>query len=649
MKQLILLFLTCCCLFSAKASTDANSDSLVQVLQTLPRDTNRLSTLSAIIKIEQHNNKCIQYSDSLMKDALLQKNDKYAGLAAYYHVVYFYNQNEQDSVAKWMNRMEPYVRKSSGLWDYYFDAKRFQIDLYSYDLQYERAINEANKMMQQALNMKNNSGLVAAHQCLSNAYIGSQRWDKGVSHLEKAYRLLTSKDSAVTRISVLTQLVSATKELKDNDKQLQYMKELESVLKKYIKDNPSLKESYEDVFLFNELFYAYYYLNTNHPNNALEHLNKAKIYMTKNTYFMYKILYFDTLGRYYKHIGEYQQASDCIDTTLVMLKADFPSDYAEQLLTKARIWVRSGQSEKAVPFYQEALAIKDSAAMTLTNTQMQQIKSAYKMDKMDLEQQKQNNQILLICLVVIVIILVILFTFMSRLFIVRRALKHSEKEVRKAAETVRKTNEIKNRFLSNMSYNIRTPLNNVVGFSQLIASEPNIDQKTREEYSDIIHKSSDKLMRLVNDVLDLSRLEAQMMKFQIQVYDAVALCNEACYMAHMKNETIGIQIEFSTDIESQLIRTDTTRLTQALLSTLVYPKEHQEKRIIRFTLTRDENNLCFRIINSPLADRSFISQETIIRHDINLLLLKYFEGSYLVNEKASEESEIVFIYPSTFE
>ena len=93
-----------------------------------------------------------------------------------------------------------------------------------------------------------------------------------------------------------------------------------------------------------------------------------------------------------------------------------------------------------------------------------------------------------------------------------------------------------------MSYNIRTPLNNVVGFSQLIACEPNIDEGTRKEYSNIIHQSSEKLMRLVNDVLDLSRLEAQMMKFQIQVYDAVELCNEACYMARMKNETTGIQV-----------------------------------------------------------------------------------------------------------
>ena len=110
-----------------------------------------------------------------------------------------------------------------------------------------------------------------------------------------------------------------------------------------------------------------------------------------------------------------------------------------------------------------------------------------------------------------------------------------------------------------MSYNIRTPLNNVVGFSQLIASEPNIDENTREEYSAIIHQSSEKLMRLVNDVLDLSRLEAKMMKFQIQDYDAVALCNEVCYMARMNNEKTGIQIRFTSEVDSLSLHTDTTR------------------------------------------------------------------------------------------
>ena len=105
MKRLILLMITCYCLLPGHANTDIASDSLLQVLQTLPHDTTRLSTLNDIIKIEQNNYKCIQYSDTLMQEALKLKNDKYASLAAYYHLLYYYNRSEQDSVAKWIVRM----------------------------------------------------------------------------------------------------------------------------------------------------------------------------------------------------------------------------------------------------------------------------------------------------------------------------------------------------------------------------------------------------------------------------------------------------------------------------------------------------------------------------------------------------------------
>lgn len=652
MKQTILLIALLCCTLTGKAGTGAvsESDSLLKVLQTLPRDTMRLNVLNQIIRIEQNNHQCIQYSDTLLKEALRLENDKYAGMAAYYHVLYYYNHSKQDSVAKWITTMEPYIRKSK-IWGFFFDAKRFQIDLYTYNEQYELAISEAKKMKQQADKQNCNRGVIAAYQCLSNAYIGSQRWDKGIESLENAYQMLTVQENPVVRISVLSQLVSVTKEKKDNKKMLKYLQELENVLDKHISKNPSLKEGFADVYLFNELFYTYYYLNIHQPKRAYPHLQKSGKYLNEDTYFMYKVLYFDTHAKYYQEIGEYMQASDYIDTTLTMLKKDFTSDYAEQLLEKARIWKQAEQSEKAIPLYEQALAIKDSAATVLSNTQMEQIKNKYHTERTELEQEKQNNKTQLSYLIFIFVILILLFIFMARLFTVRKALKHSENEIRKATENVRKTNEIKNRFLSNMSYNIRTPLNNVVGFSQLIACEPDIDKETRQEYSNIIHRSTEVLMRLVNDVLDLSRLEAQMMKFQLQDYDIIELCKEVCYMAHIKNEQTGIKVQFSADTDSQIIRTDTARLTQALLSTLVYPqgKEQQQERIIRFTVSRSGNMIHFRISNSPLAERAFISQETIIRHDINRLLLKHFGGDYLADNKTSEEPEIVFIYPITSE
>jgi len=650
MKRIALLLFVLCCSLNGKASTYTSaSDSLLKVLQTIPHDTIRLNIISQIIRIEQNNSRCIQYADTLMKEALLLHNDKYAGMSAYYHILYYYNHNDQDSVSKWLNIMRPYVKKSE-LWDYFFEAKRFQLNLYTNSRQYELAISEAQRMKQQSIQINNKRGIIAAYQCLSNAYVGSQRWDEGIKALEEAYRMLTAKDHPVDRISVLSQLISVTKARKDNQKLLKYIQEQENILHKHIAENPSLKEGFTDVYLFNELFYCYYYLNINAPEQAYPHLIKSKEYLNKNTYFTYRILYFDTLAQYNRTIGKYQQALNYIDTTLIMLKKDFPNDYAEQLLEKARIWKQVGQNEKAILFYEQALSLKDSVTTELSNTQMKQIKKKYNIEKNELEQEKRNNRTQLLYLVFIFVILILLFIFMARLFMIRKALKHSECEIRKATETVRQTNEMKNRFLSKMSYNIRIPLNNVVGFSQLIACESNIDKEARQEYTNIIHQSSEKLMKLVNDVLDLSRLEAQMMKFQVQDYDVIELCKEVCYMARVQNEQTGINVDFSTKIDSPIIiHTDTRRLTQALLSALVYPQEHRQERYIRFILSREKDVLHFQINNSPLADPAFVSQETIIRHDINLLLLQHFGGDYFVNQEAPENPEIVFIYPISSE
>lgn len=650
MKRIALLLFVLCCSLNGKASTYTSaSDSLLKVLQTIPHDTIRLNIISQIIRIEQNNSRCIQYADTLMKEALLLHNDKYAGMSAYYHILYYYNHNDQDSVSKWLNIMRPYVKKSE-LWDYFFEAKRFQLNLYTNSRQYELAISEAQRMKQQSIQINNKRGIIAAYQCLSNAYVGSQRWDEGIKALEEAYRMLTAKDHPVDRISVLSQLISVTKARKDNQKLLKYIQEQENILHKHIAENPSLKEGFTDVYLFNELFYCYYYLNINAPEQAYSHLIKSKEYLNKNTYFTYRILYFDTLAQYNRTIGKYQQALNYIDTTLIMLKKDFPNDYAEQLLEKARIWKQVGQNEKAILFYEQALSLKDSVTTELSNTQMKQIKKKYNIEKNELEQEKRNNRTQLLYLVFIFVILILLFIFMARLFMIRKALKHSECEIRKATETVRQTNEMKNRFLSKMSYNIRIPLNNVVGFSQLIACESNIDKEARQEYTNIIHQSSEKLMKLVNDVLDLSRLEAQMMKFQVQDYDVIELCKEVCYMARVQNEQTGINVDFSTKIDSPIIiHTDTRRLTQALLSALVYPQEHRQERYIRFILSREKDVLHFQISNSPLADPAFVSQETIIRHDINLLLLQHFGGDYFVNQETPENPEIVFIYPISSE
>lgn len=634
----------CSCLFTY-AAQDKTSDSLQKELILMPHDTTRLATIRSIIKAEQTNPKCIQYADTLLKEAFRQKNDRYICLAAYYHTVYYHNQMEQDSVAKWIFFMEPYVKKA-GLWDYFFDAKRYHINLSIFKGRYELAIDEANKLKQQAIAFKSNKGLIAAYQCLANAYASTQQWEESTKAMEMTYKLLENETNSISKISVLTQMAIISKAMEKDENVFKYVHELDAVLSKHIKENPYVKKGFYDVYLFKELFYAYYYLKNDNLSKANDHLTASKDYLTPNTFHSYRFLYYELNSKYYEQRGDYAQALAYIDSTLFKKDEERAADYADHLIDKARLLVIIGKSEQAIPLYKEALSLKDKVTTDTFNKQMLQIKKDYNLERLDLEQIKLDKKAHLFILIGIALTLFISILFMWRSIRMRKALKQSELAIRKAAETVHEANEMKNRFLSNMSYNIRTPLNNVVGFSQLLASDQEFDDETLKDYSTIIHDSSEELMKLVNDVLDLSRLEAGMMKFQIQDYDIVTLCKEAVCISEMQNEGSNIKIVFLSHIESQMIKTDVARLSNVLVS-LLTSSDHEEKRTIYLLLNHDNDPSTVNIVikNSPLA-HIMPTQKRGIKHDINKLLLEFFGGKYEITKSDLGELKICLTYPT---
>lgn len=308
----------------------------------------------------------------------------------------------------------------------------------------------------------------------------------------------------------------------------------------------------------------------------------------------------------------------------------------------------AGRHKEALQLYQEIFKSKDQVHTAVSDLELAKIKSLYKADQLELEAERLKSNLHAAALVIVTTMLALLMAFMFRISHVRKTLKTSERETRKAMLTAKEANEMKNRFLSNMSYNIRIPLNGVVGFSQLLATEENIDERTRKEYTTIIQNNSEELMRLVNDVLDLSRLEAGMMKLQIEKYDIRQLCAEVLYMANARSEGVA-DIRWNDETKHPAkVETDYQRLTQALLSSLACPQKSMVFRTITCTLAYDEEQAvaCIRIVNSPLADPACNSQEVSIRHEINRLLLEYFGGSYQTLPDAPGGPTIVFTYPA---
>ena len=101
-------------------------------------------------------------------------------------------------------------------------------------------------------------------------------------------------------------------------------------------------------------------------------------------------------------------------------------------------------------------------------------------------------------------------------------LQESESALRDAKDRAEESSRLKSAFLANMSHEIRTPLNAIVGFSDVLASGGSSEDE-QQGYVDIIKTNSDLLLRLINDILDVSRLEADRVTFTFEECDVVPL------------------------------------------------------------------------------------------------------------------------------
>jgi signal transduction histidine kinase len=155
---------------------------------------------------------------------------------------------------------------------------------------------------------------------------------------------------------------------------------------------------------------------------------------------------------------------------------------------------------------------------------------------------------------------------------------------------------MKSAFIANMSHEIRTPLNAIVGFSQLLI-EPDIPLTTEEktEYGGYIKMNSDTLLNLVNDILQISKMDAKSLVFNIVDTDMVEICRTAAESART-NLTPGVSIETKLPNHPVPVQTDILRLQQVFNNLLSNAK--------KFT---DHGTITVAIEFSPVPDEIRIS------------------------------------------
>ncbi|MGI0484184.1 PAS domain S-box protein [Pantanalinema rosaneae CENA516] len=168
-------------------------------------------------------------------------------------------------------------------------------------------------------------------------------------------------------------------------------------------------------------------------------------------------------------------------------------------------------------------------------------------------------------------------------------------ELRQAKEAAESANRAKSAFLANMSHELRTPLNAILGFSQLMVRDTAIGEQHRENLG-IINRSGEHLLNLINDILEMSKIEAGQVNFTPTDFDLYSLLDSLTEMFRLRAETKGVQLTLDRDGHlPRYIHTDDNKLRQILINLL--------GNAVKFTPTGEVILRVRRLTPSPAHDR----------------------------------------------
>ena len=251
--------------------------------------------------------------------------------------------------------------------------------------------------------------------------------------------------------------------------------------------------------------------------------------------------------------------------------------------------------------------------------------------------------------------------YIIRINHLKHHLEVSGEELLVAKEKAEESNRLKTAFLANMSHEIRTPLNAIVGFSSVLVSDDSSPAE-KAQYCDIIQKNSDLLLHLINDILDISRMESGKIKFVWEECDVVELCQTALSTAEYGRKTSALFL-FETPVASLVIKTDAQRLKQVLINLLSNAAKFTPSGSIKLAIAIDKQHQQLELsvsdtgcgIPSDKSDRVFerfeklneYSQGTGLGLAISRLIVENLGGKIWVDKDYTEGARFVFTHPLT--
>ena len=469
-----------------------------------------------------------------------------------------------DSIISWTDELAPTL-KSPKTEEAYFTLVLWEVNAYIMRGDLSLAIDRARLMYEYAKDIKSNFGIALSNQAIGQAYSASNIQDKALSSYMDALRYLPENNPQTYRLLVKIST------------QLQQMNRLEEAMEYVEKLNPLLEQNPEHPLAIPILIEnATYYISSGDQDTALQYLHQADSIYKNHTHEIahefsinyYTAACYRALAADYHDKEKADEALALYNQLLEVVSNNKRSlEYRWICAEKIYLYKLLGHFDEACQIYKELYSVTDTLASKSYIRQINALKATYQVDEIELENKAQQNKMV----VVLIFIGLGLLTFISMLAIWLRRQKKvvvmSTETLEQLRHNAEKATRAKSIFLSNMSHEIRTPLNALSGFSALLTEE-GLDDSTRRQCTDIIQQNSELLLKLINDVIDLSSLEFGKMQFSIAEHDAVATCRNVTDTVGKVKQTQA-ELLFETSLEELYIETDDSRLQQVLINLLI--------------------------------------------------------------------------------
>lgn len=511
---------------------------------------------------------CIPYATFICASATPNKLDT---LKAFLRKKILYDEYVPiDSVICWSENILPVIKTNNRNDENYFLLQLQLANAYTLRGDISLAIDRARLMYEEAKETEYEFGIAVANQAIGDAYTIANQCDKALDSYQDALKELNHlSQQHPYRIQLLLKISNALQRKGQLEKAQKILHDIEQTLQK--------QPDYATC-LFANIEKANYAISHGHLSKA--YLKEAAAYLHNmdsiyrihpEKFYCFHLKY--TTAAYYRAMGNWNRM---YWNKALQLYEELRQEYTVNKQSAYYRWITQetiylykiqGKSMAACLLYQELYSTVDTLTAEGYVRQINILRAKYQIDQMEIASREEHNKFITGILTgsILLVFIFIIITIMLRKQ--RQEIALSTQKLEHLRTNAENATSAKSIFLSNMSHEIRTPLNALSGFSSLLTEE-NLDNETRRQCNEVILQNSELLLKLINDVIDLSSLEFGKIQFCINKYNVVNICRNVIDTVSKIKQTQAA-ICFITELESMDIETDDARLQQVLINLLI--------------------------------------------------------------------------------